>query len=189
MPWIPESERTTAWYLFNEKYLCMVPYLESRTPEDIRLFGMPHTGLTEYDMQTANELVERLLTINQIMEYHDAGIEVRVLKRADTKKIYDRIRDHLVVWDNYLKAAFDVRGAPMDDLIKLDALAQTIYPYAKPYITSDSDSVFSRYLKTRRNRASLPIRQVVKEEDTPPETPDEYRGFARTFAELRRQRS
>lgn len=147
MPWIPESQRDTRWYLWNPMFMCRVSNIQSMSTDYIRHFGMPSSGIEEYDRQTANELVVRMLTINDMVEYFKNAVTIRVVNRADTKTIYEYISNHLQAWRRELENGFHTRGAPLEELQTLDRFANVVYEHAqwhfdKPFI----ESLFARQL-------------------------------------------
>lgn len=188
MQWVPEDQRNSAWYLFNVKFLCRVPYLESRSLEDIRMFGTPHVGIPEFDEQTSKELVDRLLTISEIADYFEKGVSVYVKRMEDTKTIYDHIRKHLMTWEAHLQRSFDTKGAPIDDLVRLDKLAQSVYAHAKPFITVENQGVFERHLNTFSRKRGLSISAAQPKEAETPLEEQTYDSMARAFVSMRRER-
>lgn len=131
MTYVPPEKRDTAYYIFNEKYLCRVPYLATRSEDHLRKYGMPITGLPEYDKGLANELQDRYLSIAQMVEFYKKGVVVRVVKYGDTKRIYERITDHLVAWQEALKWRLNIGNAPLEDLVIMDQFANAVYEHAK----------------------------------------------------------
>lgn len=143
--WLPESERDSRWYLWNERYMCRVPFIQTMSPDYLREFGMPSSGYDEYDRQTANELVIRMLTINDMVEYYKRGTTVAVMQPGDTKRIYERISTHLELWKRELETSFHTRNAPLEDLQDLDKFAHAVYEHAKWYFDEPFvESLFAR---------------------------------------------
>lgn len=188
--WVPESERDTRWPIFNSLFYCRIPYLASRTVEDIKQFGMPISGDAAYDRQTANELVHRMITIAQMIDYYKRGVRVEIVDPAETKKIYEHISAHLTAWANVLEGSVNRGNAPIDDLLLMDNFANAIYAHAKYHFPKEQvDSVFARSLggvlgMSRRN--ILGSKPVVKEEgrEEPPAYP-ERRSFSEIFSQRR----
>ena len=145
MPYVPEDQRDTAWYIFNQKFMCRVRFIDTLSTDYIKIFGMPSIFDKHEDRATANELNEYYLTIAQIAEYFKRGINVRVVKEKDTKEIYERISQHLEAWKEELRTTFNIKDAPIDDLILLDELAVAVYQHAKHHFTREfvSSSLFN----------------------------------------------
>lgn len=143
----PEIDRDGAWHIFHDKFLCLVSNIESMSVDYIKAFGMPTCGDPTKDRQTAHELVSRMLTINEMVEYFKKGTTVRVHNVKDTKIIYQHISDHLAAWRSKLNDGFHTRGAPIDDLLVLDKLATVVYAYAQPLFTTQYvESVMARQM-------------------------------------------
>lgn len=126
-----EKGHDTRYYIFKELYQCSIPVMQMRTLEDIQMFGTPVSGLPEWDKWMQNERREIMIPISKMVEYWDKGCHISVVKRSDTKRIYDRISAHLEAWADHLKYSLNVAEAPLEDLRKLDQFANVIYEYAK----------------------------------------------------------
>lgn len=143
--WVPEHMRDTRWYLWNERYMCRVPFIQTMSPDYLREFGMPSSGYDEYDRQTANELVIRMLNIDEMVEYYRRGTTVALMQPGDSKRIYERISAHLELWKRELETSFHTRNAPLDDLQLLDKFAHAVYEHAKWYFDEPFvESLFAR---------------------------------------------
>ena len=129
--YVPEAQRDTRWWIWNSKFTCRVPYQETMSIEYMRHFGTPASGHTPSDQQTANELVTRMLTIAEMIEFFGRGVTVAVVKVDDTKTIYERISDHLNAWKKELTKSLNIRNAPLEDLILMDKFATQVYRHAK----------------------------------------------------------
>lgn len=158
MGWLPENQRDTSYYIFNEKYRCSVPHIDMRSSDHIRAFGMPSCGIKEIDNETAHERIETYLSINQMVEYFKRGALVGVKKVEDTKKIYERITDHLVAWKNQLQHNLNNGDAPVDDLILLDQFANAVYAHAQYHFTEE---VIESLLLRDLNSISLVNRDML----------------------------
>lgn len=144
--WVEPSKRTTAWYLFNKHFFCLVANMQSMSAEYIRFHGMPSTGVKQYDDAMANELVQRSLTINQMVEMHKRGVNVELVDQASSKTIYDFIEAHLLAWKNQLTYSFGTTDEEViKDLIYLDNFANVIYKHAKYHFAVDAlETEFAR---------------------------------------------
>jgi hypothetical protein len=129
--WLPPEQRDTRWYLWNERFTCRVPNIQTMSVDYIRYFGMPTTGDPLIDQQTANELVIRSLTVAKMMEYYQAGVTVRVCNEKDTARIYEIVMNHLAAWKSKMEVCLNTRDAPIQDLIDLDKFAGVVYKHAR----------------------------------------------------------
>lgn len=161
--WTPESERDTSYYIFKALFLCRVTFIQTLSTDYINLYGFPASGDNRTDQETANELVSRMLTISQMSEYFKEGIIVHVVDYKDTKEIYERISNHLNAWKYKLNNEFNIRDAPLDDLLLLDKLASAVYPHAITIMdTAYVDSLLairaSNVMSVPRDKILSPLR-------------------------------
>lgn len=158
MPWVPPEQRDTRWYLWHKLFRCRVSNIQTMSVEYLQEFGMPSSGDAQYDRETANELVQRMLSINQMVEFFRNGVTVGVCQVSDTKEIYERIKDHLDAWKLKLERSVNIRGAPVDDLVLLDRFATTVYKHARHHFTEQYvDSLLVRKMNqgARFNRGNI----------------------------------
>lgn len=146
--WLPEDQRTTAYYLFHNLFLCRVPNIQTMSSEYIRLHGMPSTGDPALDKHAAGEMVMRMITINRMMELVTSGARIEVVNKDDTKSIYEYITNHLTAWKTELRYTM---GHPnpkvVRDLIEMDNFANLVYEHAKYHFSPDAiDSDLARKL-------------------------------------------
>lgn len=147
--WVPENERDTRWYLWNPKFLCKIPLIQTMSVEYLQHFGMPSSGDKVLDNIAANELVHRMFTINDIVEHHRLGHRVGVVRAEDTKTIYEYVSNHLNAWKQKLEQELNTRAAPIDDLVALDQLAVAVYKHARHQFTREYvDSVLARRISS-----------------------------------------
>lgn len=184
-----EEYHEPRWYLWNERYLCKVPYIQSRSAEDIKMFGMPTSGYEEHDHATAHEPVHRMLAPIEMLELWQQGAQVAVVNREDTKRIYERFLAHLTAWKRELDSGFHLRSAPIDDLKVMDQFANVVYEHAKYHFTDEYvDSLFAKRIRgsVTVNRESVLIKPIAVTINGDGTTSEEERKFpARSsFAEV-----
>jgi hypothetical protein len=117
--------------------MCKVKNIDTMSADYIRHFGFPASGDAQFDQETANELVIRMLSIDQMVEFFKQGVTIHVVNPKDTKEIYERISAHLLAWKETLRTSFNNRAAPIDDLLLLDKFASVVYRHAGPLLTTD----------------------------------------------------
>jgi len=138
MTWIPPEERDTRYPIWYKRYKCRVKYIESLGIDKLREQGMPTIFDSGYDQVVANELVTRMLTINEMVEYYKNNVVIYVVNYNDTKVIYDEIMAHLNAWKHYLDTNLMADAdAPIEDLILLDKFANIVYKHATYLFTDD----------------------------------------------------
>jgi hypothetical protein len=164
--WVPPEERDTGWWLFNQLFHCRVQRIQTVSIDEMKDYGTPTSGDPEFDAQMRNERIDRMLTIKQMMEYWDQGVTVGVVSEKDTKSIYELITNHLLAWKRHLEVEINVRGAPLDDLIKLDAFANIVYKHARFHFTKEYvDSILGRKIEAiphARDNVIKPFSEVVR---------------------------
>jgi hypothetical protein len=124
------------YWIFDKLWWCRVPFNQSRSVDHIKQFGTPMSGDPERDRGTANELVDRMITIERMVEYWKAGVQVYVKNRAETKNIYEAISTYLQIWKNHLENSLNVGDSPLQDLVDLDQFANVVYSHAKYQLSS-----------------------------------------------------
>ena len=165
MGYVPESQQDARWRIWNLKFQCRVTNIESMSVEYIKLHGMPSSGDPARDKEVANELVFRMLTIAEMLEYFEKGIIVRVSDIADTKSIYTHISDHLNAWKNQLENSMHTRGAPIDGLLLMDKFAQVVYAHAKSQFNGEFiESLAVRQISSvmRHDRSNILAPKVIE---------------------------
>lgn len=156
--WVPESERTAAWYIWNKLFRCRVNAFKARSIEHVEHFGVPASGDPLYDQAMMQEEVQRMLTINQMVEFFRQGLTVGVCDHKDTVKIYEHISAHLIEWKNKLEHGWHTRNAPIEDLILMDKFATAVHKHARHQFTREMvDSIIARRMGStlRRSRDTI----------------------------------
>lgn len=174
--YIPPNKRGPRYPIFHVDYLCRVPAMAARTPEEIEMFGTPASSDEQADATMLNERILTYLTIGQMVAYFARGIDVGLVTYGDSKKIYHAITDYLTQWKEIMDRTMLTRDVPVDDLILLDEFANSIYEYAKYQIKGDAflDKFLSR-VSMRVTRDSIlgnPNAKGQKEEGKDPEIPE-----------------
>jgi hypothetical protein len=156
--------------------------------DEMREYGTPTSGDPDFDAQMRNERVDVMLTIagpNSMMHYWDQGITIGVVNEKDTKRIYEMIANHLDAWRHHLTTDLNNRGAPLDELIKLDKFASVVYAHAKFHFPKDFvDSILARQVtQSRVSRANLNAAYEPKPIKVNEETGEEQIDHAKVIAE------
>lgn len=118
--------------IWDTRYYVRVPYMASTDEAYHRLFGVPSTGNKDYDKELSKQLIDTVMTIDQMVEHHKKSIPISLVNRNDVKKIYDSVDKYLQYWRHRLETTVNYVQAPMQDLIDMDNFATTLYDkYAK----------------------------------------------------------
>jgi len=138
-------QEDTALGIFERLFYCRVPKIDLISVEELEQFGSPATGFKDVDEDMRKELVDRYLNIATMAELFERGTRVRIREYADTATIYDLITAHLERWKQILYNSFNMRDAPIRDLLLLDKFANAIYTKAKfVFNHSHAEDVFIR---------------------------------------------
>ena len=165
MAYVPESERTPIWYLKNKLFRVSVPQLRSRSLRDMELFGTMISGDQRIDRENSNSETVCFLSIDKMLEYHVANVPVRVLRREDTKQIYEYIKDHLEAWAKVFSETLNTQLVPIEDLILLDEFASKIYIHARHHF--DRKWVQGKLSKGLSNIMSHNFQNIVQKGKAP----------------------
>ncbi len=142
----PKEIEQLAKPIWEQLFNVLMAYKDTLSIEEIRAFGMPTVGDKTIDNQVANQMVDRYLCVNDMVEYYKKGIVFYVKKHSDTKEIYDIIDAYLKAWIFNLDQSINISGAPVEDLIALDRFACAIYDHAVNHITPEKyQSGFIKY--------------------------------------------
>jgi len=143
--WIPPEERDTRWPIWHKKFLCRVNAFKSRSLEHVEHFGVPVSGDPLYDQAMMQEDIQRMLSIDEMVEFFRQGLVVGVLKEKETKAIYEHITDHLEAWKKKIENGWHVREAPIEDLILMDKFAHAVHKHARHHFTTEIvESILAR---------------------------------------------
>lgn len=164
IPYVKPEDEDARYRLFTRKFYCRVPNLQTRSVEHIRYFGTPFSGDPRFDLQMSREVVDRYLTIVQMVEFHNEGINIAVKDYNDTKKIYDIIVEHLKDWERKVIRDGQIHPVVSKDLIMLDAFAKVVYDKAK-YITETDQFIGSLLVNSMRDVYDVQIEDMLPHPD------------------------
>lgn len=140
---LPVSD--TSKNLWDLKFFCRVPELQTRSVEHIKFFGTPTTGDSAIDKELANQWISTFMCIDDMIELYKKDIPIRIVNTADVKKIYDYISQHLHAWKSQVSVGLNLGDAPLEDLVYMDRFANTIYEHAKYHFSKDvADSILAK---------------------------------------------
>jgi hypothetical protein len=132
--------------IWEHLYKVRIPYLQSRTIDDIREKGTVISGIASYDADIKNQLQTTYLSINQMVDYFKEGVAIRVCDKGDPKLIYEAISEHIYAWKYQLEKGINIGDAPIEDLVIMDKFAGTVYEHAKHHFNEDTaNSIFAQH--------------------------------------------
>lgn len=131
------------WY-----YKARLPYLASRTIDDIKKHGTRVSGNKEIDKEIGSQMIDTQLTIAQMVEYYKEDVPVMICRQSDIVEIYESISAHIHAWRERLDRGINIGDAPIDDLIMMDKFANSVYSHAKyQFTTQDVQSFFAKHMQ------------------------------------------
>lgn len=158
MSYVPEDQRTTAWYLFNKRFQVRIPDQATRSLEEIKQFGVPTTGDPVIDREMSKDWGMRYLCIAEMEDIFNRGYDVKVLRYSETKVIYELISNHLLEFRRFFETVMNNRvpDETIEELIRLDKFAAAVYEPAKHLFTREiAQSILGRHLQERRQSTFL----------------------------------
>lgn len=145
--------------------------------EYVRAFGIPTSGNREVDRELASSPTLCHLTIWDMAHHLHEGANITLEFPEKSVEIYEIITALLEDWRQISQNPVNSREIPMDELRKLDKLAQEVYQIARGYMTKapvasrlfDSIASLERRRGISRNgpKSEDQIRRDVPHEHTP----------------------
>lgn len=137
-----DPNTSSDYYIWEPRFRCSIPQLQTTSPTHMRLFGTHTTGDPDTDRVLANQDIVTFLTIADMVKHYKNGVPIKVLKYDDTKTIYEYIEHHIHCWKKRLETGINIGNAPIEDLITMDAFASTVYQHARHLINEDEINSF-----------------------------------------------
>lgn len=116
--------------LFSRLYMVGIRYKDTLSVDDIKAHGMPTTGDAKIDQAVHNDLVDRYITIDKMVDHFKQGTSFYIRNPKETEEIYQVIHAYLIAWKQFLAVSINLGEVPVEDLIHLDRLAGKIYDHA-----------------------------------------------------------
>jgi hypothetical protein len=162
----PKSQ-TAAFKIFNNHWLCFVRQIDLVSKEYLEVGGVITSGIKEIDRTAMMAYVPCRPTIVQMAILVDEGAPIRLKDPNDAPKIYNTIRQHLV--DHAKACEYDINKSkvPVDDLRKLDVLAEYVYPISRGMLLANGpeEHEFHRRLREFGGRGFISkLRPTVAQE-------------------------
>jgi hypothetical protein len=175
MGYIPESQRTTGWYLFNKLFQVRINPHHARTAEDIKRFGTPTTGNEDVDRELDKYEQIVMWPISRLEAHYSSGYPVKFVKYDDCQEVYKLIHNHLTAMQQALTVSENVTNDPetMTELVRLDQFADAVFQHARYGLRDNLQHAgFARMARARDPFARLntKIRNRQLDTETPPET-------------------
>lgn len=111
-------------------FLICIAFRDSLSVEYVRLHGTPTVGDPDIDRQMLGDDFNRYANAETICAIHAKGAPVRFPNQEDSYRFYVVLQDYLVAWRDYLHYGMNTGDAPIEELIRMDGVAERIYGWA-----------------------------------------------------------
>lgn len=139
------TNEDTTIAIWDILYLVRIPIKHMLSVEYLRHFGMPTSGVKEIDAEQNKQLITTYMSIEKMVELFKNGANILLGEKDAPKKIYDAVSKHLEAWKYQIENGVNVGDAPYDDLLALDAFANTVYEHAKyHFVAGTENSLFAQ---------------------------------------------
>jgi hypothetical protein len=186
MPRVEKCEDTTK-LIFDHLFKCRVRGIDITSEDEMRAYG----NYTTFDRGIDHALMDDIRIvywpISRMADTFAEGAQVGIVDYKDTEIIYDYVTRHLNAWQRHLREGVNTGNAPLDDLLKLDRFANSVYEHAKYLLVQNGGvSEFERFMSTVFNSnfnvlgGFNGITQQIEQEPEPtrPESYPEREGMA-----------
>lgn len=122
--------------LFERYYAVRYRHFQSRSPENLRRYGVRVSGVPSIDATIESYEIDSELSIDAMFEMWRKGVTVKVANYQDCAEIYEIIQRHLVKTGEFIR--FTINGSNkelLEDLVDLDKFASIVYDKAKSIFT------------------------------------------------------
>jgi hypothetical protein len=181
------SKHTAAFKIFNYPFLCSIQAVHLMTADYLKEGGYVTSGIGEIDKAMMYKFVPVRLKIVHMANFADEGVTFRLHNPTDAPKIYQIIRQHL---DDHARAAkYDINKSkvPIDDLRKLDALAELVYPISQGMRDANApeETDFFKRLREFGGRGFLSKLRVDAPKEEAPKAPEP--GYQSAMPEIQKE--
>lgn len=140
------TTQDTTGPLWDKTYKVRYNFFASRSIEDIQANGTPVTGNKQLDNEYMHHEIDSFLNVVKIVELIiDKGVAVSFVNYNDVFTIYDDIRTHLEAWEHFSRTSYNHNPEVMDDLLKLDKLANMLFDKYVKYDTERTTRIISNF--------------------------------------------
>lgn len=144
---LPAALAKTEKILFKRLYQVSMRYVDSRTIEELRVFGIPSLGDAKVDTYIENDDFHTYKKIPELMELYQSGINFTFMNPKNTKEIYEIIVEYIQGWKDYMSGSMNAAHPDVEFLTSLDRFAGKVFPHAAAFIPKHVvvDDFFSKF--------------------------------------------
>lgn len=160
---------TPAERCFFIYFECLIPEAFLYSQEIDALWGTPISGIRKRDQAAMTAERDMSICLADMAEYHARSAPVRLRNPYDAWKMYTHVKDLLVSWQVAVQNDINRNDIPVEELSKLDSLANMLYNMAVRYggvpeKQIETRSMFNGLTAGRLKRAPVAVEPVVAPE-------------------------
>lgn len=116
--------------LWGRVWYCRVPRIARYGTAYLERYGLPTSGNQNVDRELMKQAAPCYITIAQMVEYYHEHTMVSIIRRDDTKAIYEICQDYTFDWAKRIQSTVFNHNVPFEDLVQIDEFAEAVYQYA-----------------------------------------------------------
>ncbi|BDD79463.1 hypothetical protein [Burkholderia phage FLC8] len=116
--------------LWGRVWLCKVPRIARFGTAYLERYGLHTSGNQNVDRELMKQQAPVYIPIAQMVEYYHEHTMVSIVKRDDTKAIYEICQDYTFDWAKRIQSTVFNHNVPFEDLVQIDEFAEAVYQYA-----------------------------------------------------------
>lgn len=121
------DEESAVYKIFHYPFHCIIPFYATISYDALERYGNYEDQ--EYESSPYSP-VDKILTINEMIELYKQGTQIQLSKPIESKKIYNVILEHLEMWRDYGIYFGAPYNPPLEDLCVMNELAKNVYRLA-----------------------------------------------------------
>lgn len=149
------DEHTALFKIFQYYIEVMIP-ASFAYKNQYAMEGAPIYDDKESQANSANEMVVRRKTVNQLVELHSQGCKIVFANPVDSVRVYEWLKEALDAIQSGLQYTLHTKKLPLEDISKMDSFAQKVQMLARRYSNVDLTlPKFSQNLNRMMNNRGL----------------------------------
>lgn len=116
--------------IWGRVWLTKVPRIARYGTAYLERYGLPTSGNLNVDRELMRQPTHCYITIAQMVEHYHEHTTISIVKRDDTKAIYEICQDYTFDWAKRIQNTVFNHNVPFEDLVQLDEFAEAVYQYA-----------------------------------------------------------
>lgn len=160
-------EQTGAYKICHFKYEVELPEGSLYSDAEMGVWGPFVTGDTDTDRKRSKQRTRAIRTIDEIVEHYEAGDKPILCNPRHAYDVYNIIVEHLNDVREYQQSGLFNHMPPMEDLIKLDNYAASIFDTARRFFVDgqETTSELMAFLQ-RRSVRKVQTREAAEKHES-----------------------